>query len=307
MSVKSEKLPETENFHDYGKICYNGDSAGRPQEGADCLKSGISIQERLKDLRVERHLNLVELSAATGISKSALGDYENIDYKEINHGNLVTLAKFYGVSTDYLLCMTENRNHPNTALTELHLSDEMVDLLRSGRINNRLLCEIATNDKFEKLMTDTEIYIDGHATAHFRDMNEALEDRRLALIGKHRHADGDLYSETLLAAQVEEEDFFCHVTHKTWDAILHDIRKAHERDIESTPDFSLAKKVALEIQKALKSPGDHLAKIWTVIFNMLDIDFDKLPADEQKVLKKVLSKSPVIKNNPLNFRHRGKK
>ena len=182
----------------------------------------------------------------------------------------------------------------------------MVDLLRSGRINNRLLCEIATNDKFEKLMTDTEIYIDGHATAHFRDMNEALEDRRLALIGKHRHADGDLYSETLLAAQVEEEDFFCHITHKTWDAILRDIRKAHERDIESTPELSLAKKVPLEIQKALKSPGDHLAKIWKVIFNMLDIDFDKLPADEQKVLKKVLSKSPVIKNNPLNFRRRGK-
>lgn len=218
MSVKSEKPQKAENFHDCGKICYNGGSgAGWPQEGAGCLKSCISIQERLKDLRVERHLNLMELSAATGISKSALGDYENIDYKEINHGNLVTLAKFYGVSTDYLLCMTENRNHPNTALTELHLSDEMVNLLRSGRINNRLLCEIVTNDKFEKLMTDTEIYIDGHATAHFRDMNEALEDQRLALIGKHRHADGDLYSETLLAAQVEEEDFsaISHIRHGT--------------------------------------------------------------------------------------------
>lgn len=57
---------------------------------------------------------------------------ERFTVKEINHGNLVILAKFYGVSTDYLLCMTENRNHTNTALTELHLSDEMVDLLRSG-------------------------------------------------------------------------------------------------------------------------------------------------------------------------------
>lgn len=109
-----------------------------------------------------------------------------------------------------------------------------------------------------------------------------------------------------MAAQIEEEDFFCHVTHKTWDAILHNIRKAHERDNESTLDFSLAKKMALEIQKALKSPGDHLAKIWKVIFNMLDIDFDKLPADEQRVLKKVLSKSPVIKYNPLNLRRSGK-
>ena len=100
------------------------------------MKQSITIQERLKDLRVGRHLNLEELAATTGISKSALGSYENDDYKEINHGSLVTLAKFYGVSTDYLLCLTENRNHPNTALTELHLSDSMIDLLKSGRISS---------------------------------------------------------------------------------------------------------------------------------------------------------------------------
>lgn len=97
-----------------------------------------------------------------------------------------------------------------------------------------------------------------------------------------------------------------HITHKTWDSILHDIQKAHEHDIDSTPDFSLAKKMAKDIQNALKFPGDHLTKIWKIIFNMLGIDFDKLSVDEQKVLKRVLAKSPVIKNNPLNFRRRRK-
>lgn len=270
------------------------------------MKSRLSIQERLKDLRTERKLKLEELSNLTGISKSALGSYEADDYKEINHGNLVILADFYGVSLDYLLCRTENREQINTPLMELHLNDETVELLKSGKINNRLLCEIITHGKFERLMTDTEIYIDGHATARFRDMNEGLEEQRLALIQKHRYVDGDLYSETLLAAQLEEEDFFCHITHKTWDSILHDIRKAHKHDIDSTPDFSLAKKMAQDIQNALKFPGDHLTKIWKVILNMLGIDFDKLPPDEQKVLKKVLAKSPVIKNNPLNFRRRRK-
>ena len=38
------------------------------------MKSGITIQERLKDLRVERHLKLDELAELTGISKSALGN-----------------------------------------------------------------------------------------------------------------------------------------------------------------------------------------------------------------------------------------
>ena len=49
------------------------------------------------------------MAKLTGISKSALGNYENNDYKEINHGNLVTLAQFYNVSTDYLLYLTENQ------------------------------------------------------------------------------------------------------------------------------------------------------------------------------------------------------
>lgn len=270
------------------------------------MKCKLSIQERLKDLRVERHLTLEELEAAVGISKSALGSYETDDYKEINHGSLVILADFYGVSLDYLFCRTENREQTNTPLMELRLNDETVALLKSGRINNRLLCEIVTHEKFERLMTDTEIYIDGHATARFRDMNESLEDQRIAFILNRTDVDRDLYSETLLAAQLEEEDFFCHVTHKSWDAILHDIRRAHEHDIESTPNFSVAKKMAKDIQNALKMPGDHLAKIWKTIFNMLGIDYDKLPADEQKVLKKVLAKSPVIKNNPLNFRRRRK-
>ena len=38
----------------------------------------LTIQEKLKDLRVERHLTLVELAEQTGISSSALGKYEQM-------------------------------------------------------------------------------------------------------------------------------------------------------------------------------------------------------------------------------------
>ena len=36
------------------------------------------------------------------------------------------------------------------------------------------------------------------------------------------------------------------------------------------------------------------------------IDFYKLPPDEQKILRKILSKSPNIKNSPFNFRRKRK-
>ena len=69
------------------------------------MKTRISVQERLKDLRVERGLNLEELAQETGISKSALGSYENDsdEYKEINHGSLLKLADFYNVERHFLV------------------------------------------------------------------------------------------------------------------------------------------------------------------------------------------------------------
>ena len=124
------------------------------------MNGATTIQERLKDLRLNKGLKLEELAEQTGISKSALGSYEKDDYKEINHGNLILLADFYGVSLDYLFCRTENRAEINTPLRELHLSDEMIELLRSGRINNRLLCELATHEGFPRLMTDITVIAD---------------------------------------------------------------------------------------------------------------------------------------------------
>lgn len=102
----------------------------------------LTIQEKLKDLRVEQDLTLEQLEQRMGISKSALGNYETEDYKDISHTSSVTLAKFYGVSTDYLLGLTENKKHSNADLADLCLSDDMIDLLKSGAINPRLLCEM---------------------------------------------------------------------------------------------------------------------------------------------------------------------
>ena len=121
------------------------------------MKDHVSLQERLKDLRVEKGLKLEELAEKTGISKSALASYENEENrnKEINHGNLITLADFYEVSIDYLFCRTENREQINTPLSELHLTDEAVALLKSGRINTRLLAfqSISAGDCIKR--TDT--------------------------------------------------------------------------------------------------------------------------------------------------------
>ena len=40
------------------------------------MKNGISINERIKDLRNNNHMHLDDVTAATGIPKQTLGNYE---------------------------------------------------------------------------------------------------------------------------------------------------------------------------------------------------------------------------------------
>lgn len=268
------------------------------------MKDRVSLQERLKDLRVEKGLNLEELAELTGISKSALGSYENDEYKEINHGNLMILADFYDVSVDYLLCRTENRKHNNTALTDLYLTDEMIDLLISGRINNRLLCELSTHKDFIKLMADAEIYVNGVATMRLRDLNAMLEAIRLTIIRNYQPEREDVFLETLHASQIDEDDYFCHVTHKTWDAILHSLRTTHSNDTESAPDVSNASNIIKAAERALRTSGNYLDVFCYAICEQLGIKYEKLPEKERNDLKKILKKSPHYKNSPLSSRKR---
>ena len=44
----------------------------------------LSIQERLKDLRVERGLTLEQLEEQVNLSKSALGSYEAVSYTHLD-------------------------------------------------------------------------------------------------------------------------------------------------------------------------------------------------------------------------------
>lgn len=174
----------------------------------------LTIPERLKDLRVvDKHLTLEQLAEQTGLSKSALGKYETDDYKDISPFAIATLADFYGVSTDYLMGLTENKNHPNTELQSLHLSDDMVELLSSGKINNRLLCELAAHPNFRRLMIDMEICIDQIANMRVEQMNLVLEATRQTVMSKYAPGEDDLYMRTLELGQVQESDFYSHVMH----------------------------------------------------------------------------------------------
>ena len=58
--------------------------------------------ERLKELRIEKALSLKQLSKNVGIGIASLSRWEN-NISDIHGEQLVLLANYFNVSTDYLL------------------------------------------------------------------------------------------------------------------------------------------------------------------------------------------------------------
>lgn len=187
----------------------------------------LTIQERIKDLRVERGLTLEQLAEQTGLSKSALGSYEADEYKDISHYALIKLAKFYGVTADYLLGLTETKNHPNAELADLRLSEAMIDLLKSRRIDTGLLCELAAHPDFVKLLADIQIYVEGNAATRIQNLNAWVDVARAEIVEKYQPGEHDKTAGVLQAAHVREGDYFISRVHDDIDAIMEDIQQYH--------------------------------------------------------------------------------
>ena len=62
--------------------------------------------ERLKEQRTEKNLTQMQLSKETGLSAGAIGFWET-EKRIPNAMAIIALAKFFGVTTDYLLGVTD--------------------------------------------------------------------------------------------------------------------------------------------------------------------------------------------------------
>ena len=259
------------------------------------MQPKLTIQERLKDLRVERSLTLEQLSAETGISKSALGKYEADDFKDISPFSMVELAKFYGVSTDYLLGLTEQKNHPNTELEALHLGDDAIEVLRTGKFNHRLLSELICHKDFQRFMLDAEIYVDRIADMRVNDMNAVLEAVRQMALMKNGGEENDLYLRTLEVAQIREDEYFGSLIADDLKGILCDIRSEHRPDTMTADETTLVATVQGQLQDAMNFEGSVEEKKAKALLATLGIDYDAITMEQFVNLIEVLKLSKHLK------------
>ena len=155
-------------------------------------------------------------------------------------------------------------------------------------------------------MADVEIFVDGIATSTLKSFNAYIENLKGEIIGKYPDANGDYTLQTLESSLVNEGDFFCHKTHKTWDTILKDIRKNHEHYIDNIADNNENILSIQRVRQIIISSGNNIDKFIEVFCNSLGIKYKRVSENEKESFRKLLKKSPSIKNSGINFRKRKK-
>ena len=260
------------------------------------MRVKLDTSERIKDLRVEKRLTLEQLAELTGLSSSAIGKYESGEYKDISAFAIAKLADKLGVSTDYLLCQTENKNHPNTELDALHLSDDAVDVLRDGRFNHRLLSELICHKDFQRFMLDAEIYVDRIADMRVNDMHAVLEAVRQMALMKNGGDANDLHLRTLEVAQIREDEYFGSLIADDLKGILRDIRNEHRPDTMTADEASLVATVQGQLQDAMNFEGSSEEKQIRSFLATFGIDYDLLSKEQYVTLIEILKLSKYLKS-----------
>ena len=264
----------------------------------------LSIQERLKDLRVERGLTLEQLAEETHLSKSALGSYEGDNLKDISHHALIQLAKVYEVTVDYLLGRSKTKNHPNAELADLRLSDDMIDLLKNGRIDTALFCELATHRDFVKLLADIEIYVNGVAAGQIQNLNAWVDVARAEIMEKYQPGEHDKTAYLLKASHVQEGEYFSRRVHDDIDGIMEDIKEAHRGRAESAPKNSVVTELKKDLDEVANFKGSRLEQ-WLLIYCKQNrLPYHKLTEEEKQWLIRIGSKSDFMKSH---IQQRGKR
>ena len=273
------------------------------------MHTKLTIPERLKDLRVsEKRMSLQELSNATGIPSSTLGNYEKDENIDMSLGNLITLADFYNVSTDYLLCRTELRKHKNQSVSDLHLNDDAIQLLTDKKYNPRLLSELLTHENFRKFMTDLEIYIDGFNDKGIQIVNAFLDVMRYKL--NELGADStDAFAKIFDTSHIETEQYYLNILLEDLKPIVSDLRNTHMKDSNTASDIdyqSMVKNIiddfTSQTQIATEDTSEasndaYINGLLLLFCKNLEMKITQLSVKEKQTLKEIFSRSKPAKEH----------
>ena len=119
-----------------------------------------SFAYRLSNLRKDHNLSQKQLADQLHVTHSQISRIESGETKNPNISIVIDAARFFHVSTDYLLGITQITSPKSYDISELRLSEEAVTRLITRRIDVDILNRLLEHEHFPKLCIMIRNYFD---------------------------------------------------------------------------------------------------------------------------------------------------
>jgi len=256
------------------------------------MKVRLTLQEKLRDLRDERKLKLQDVSDVTTIPLATVQRIESTEDYRAAYQDLMLLAQFYGVSTDYLFGLTDNRQYRNVEIDALSLSDDAIKVLKNKKLNNRLVSELLSHPDFQQLLSAIEVYIDKKLMPHLKSINDVFKLVETTIKENYTVADNDEIMATLQNSVVED-DFLRFRISERFNEIIKSLFDTHKKDGLPLEQFPIADYMKEQLQAYLANqkmipPEEAKAK---TLCELWQLNTAKLTDEEWHVLVKICERS----------------
>jgi len=263
------------------------------------MKTKLTLQEKLRDLRDQRGLKLAEVAEATGIPTSTLQRFESDENARVGYQDIETLTKFYDVSADYLFGLTDNRQRRNTEINKLHLSDEAVAELTSGKLNNRLLSEVIAHPDFAELLAGLEVFIDRSVFDNIEIINKVYKASLDTItVKKIPEEQRDEYISQLKEASIDPDGYLRYRLSQRFDKIAQALYEKHEKETLSGEGQGFIKNLMAQVQKykdVKEATGSAEQAKLAILADQMRVNLKKTTTEERHSMLSFLSKSKIAR------------
>ena len=159
-------------------------------------------RQRIQDLIKSRKITQAELAEKVGFSSSTLSRYLQGRTTNLGDGFIIRIAKYFDVSTDFLLGETDIPDRKNYDIAELGLSAETAKLLFTGKVDASVLNQLVDeHPRFPQLLLLLARYRDETMIAGINAMNQILTFMRSLTLDQ-----ANLHPENSVAAKNAAQD-----------------------------------------------------------------------------------------------------
>ncbi len=130
---------------------------------------------RIADLLKSRKKSQADLAAATGISESTISRFVSGNTDKLSTENIVAIARFFNVSTDFIMCLTDVERPSSSEIQALGFSVKAGERLIQKTVDPETLSLLIEMPLFAKLINQLKLLREGTYAANYGSINGILK------------------------------------------------------------------------------------------------------------------------------------